>query len=313
MRNTLTLGELLDLVGSKPVSAKEELKHADKSFSVSTLSAQVVDDGQNWLKINNTSILKTRSMYLHELFIRNDFQAEVLDLRDLLKLQKMLQSWQPKLVAYTELLQQKQILRQQQNAKIAQQSAHQKQIELQGQRDALLSRLTTIKENDDYIALADDKIRKVYATIERSQKTLRQLKSTGQDTSDYESRLQMLHGILLWQASQQYAGALVDNEVAIEKIDTALAEISDSDKKIKAMQETGFDLQPKLARIQQQQKQLQDQLQQINTAINVRGEQLHQKVDKQLESHEKRLNRYLAQSHLAVARLYDAALRNQPQ
>lgn len=311
MRTNLDVAELLTLVGSKPVARDQLLPAADKNAASAKLSAQVVDDGQNWLKINNTSILKTRSMYLHELFLRNDFQIQVLDLRDLLKLRTMLQAWQPKLLAYGELLQQKQLLRQQQEAKLAQQSFSKQQGELQLKRNALQERLTRIKANQDYMALADDSLRATYARVENSEAALGQLKSAGQDITDYYDRLSLVRGLLLWDAAQQFPGALADSELALEKIDSTLARMADGESHIKELNANGADLQPKSGRIQQQQRQLQAQLQQLDMAIAQRGEQLHRQLQSHLLGHEKRLTRYLAQSHLAVARLYDAALRTQ--
>lgn len=313
MRTSLSVAELLALVGGNPVPASEQLTQVDKSFTLSSLSAQLVDDGQNWLKINNTSILKTRSMYLRELFMRNEFQTQVLDLRDLLKLQKMLQAWQPKLVTYGELLQQKQQLRQQQEAKVTQQSFAKQQSGLQLKRNALQARLALIKNNLDYMALADDPLRGTYARVETAEVKLRQLTAAGQDTSAYAERLSLVRGVLLWDAAQQFPGALANSEQALEKIDMALARTAAGETRINSLNATGSDLQPKSLRIQQQQTQLQEQLRQLDLVIAERAGQLQRQVESQLTAHEKRLNRYLAQSHLAVARLYDAALRAQPQ
>jgi outer membrane protein assembly factor BamD (BamD/ComL family) len=122
MRETLTAGELLTLVSSKPVSAGM-LQELEKKNEPGTLTALITDDGQNWLKLSGTSVIKTRSIYLRELFAQNDFQSAVLDLRDLLKLQKLLLEWRPKLTAYTELLHQKQEWRQQKEQQVSQQRA----------------------------------------------------------------------------------------------------------------------------------------------------------------------------------------------
>lgn len=312
MRATLTQGELLTLVGSKPVSS-DELKALEEKNDPTTLTAVVTDDGQNWLKINNTSIIKTRSIYLRELFAGNEFQAGVLDLRDLLKLQKLLKNWQPKLIAYMELLEQKQVLRQLQELHLTQQSFGEKETKLLLKRDALLTRINAIKANDNYIALADEPTRKTYAAVERSETTLQRMKVAGQDTSEYEGRLQIVRGLLLWRAAQNFVAGLWENESAVQQIDVSLARIKTSREKVDQVTATGSDIQPMVLRIQYQQEQLQNQLTKIDLEITARSEQLRLQVDKRLENHEKRLNRYLAQAHLAIARLYDAALRTQGQ
>jgi hypothetical protein len=312
MRATLTAGELLTLVSGKPVS-DQELKELEKKNEPGTLTALITDDGQNWLKLSGTSVIKTRSIYLRELFAQNDFQTTVLDLRDLLKLQKLLQDWQPKLVAYNELLQQKQLLRQQKEQQIAQQSLAQKQIEIQKERDQLMARIAAIKANNDYVALADEKIRKSFVTIERSANTLDRMKADGQDITEYEERLWLLRGILLWRAAQEFPGNLAALEKSASDMTNAINQIKSLQHNIEAVTATGQDLQPMFARIKQQQAQVDNELKSLNALVEVRAEKLRTKVDAQLETHEKRLARYLSQSHLAVARLYDNALRTQAQ
>lgn len=312
MRATLTAGELLTLVSSKPVSTAA-LKELEKKNEPGTLTALITDDGQNWLKLSGTSVIKTRSIYLRELFAQNDFQSAVLDLRDLLKLQKILLEWQPKLTAYTELLHQKQDWRQQKERQVTQQSLVEKQQSMQKERDTLVARIAAIKANNDYIALADPQTRKLFAAVERSTNTIARMKADGQDTAEYENRLWVTRGILLWRAAQDFSANLAGLENSVAEMDAAIARIKSSHEKISTVISTGQDLEPMFARIQTQQAQVEKQLQDLNKVIDARAEKLRTKVDVQLDSHEKRLNRYLAQSHLAVARLYDTALRKQAQ
>lgn len=312
MRATLTAGELLTLVSSKPVSS-EQLKELEKKNEPGTLTALITDDGQNWLKLSDTSVIKTRSIYLRELFAQNEFQTAVLDLRDLLKLQKLLLDWQPKLVAYNELLQQKQDLRQQNEQQLTQQSLAQKQVTIQQERDTLVARIANIKANNDYMALADPQTRKSFAAIERSNNTIERMKADGQDVTEYEDRLWVSRGILLWRAAQDFSANLIALESSAAEMDAAIANIKISRNKIEAITATGQDLQPMFARIRTQESQVTEQLKSLNSLVDTRAEKLRQKVDAQLDAHEKRLNRYLAQSHLAVARLYDTALRKQAQ
>lgn len=312
MRETLTAGELLTLVSSKPVST-EMLQELEKKNEPGTLTALITDDGQNWLKLSGTSVIKTRSIYLRELFAQNDFQSAVLDLRDLLKLQTLLKAWQPKLAAYQDLLQQKQNWRQQKEQQLTQNALVQKQADMQKERAALAARINIIKSNNDYMALADTKTRKLFASVERSVATIERMKTAGQDTSEYESRLWVVRGVLLWRAAQDFSTNLSALESSLSQMDAAIAVSNASQEKIVSVIAKGQDLAPMFARIQSQQAQVDKQLIELNNLIDVRAEKLRNKVDAQLAAHEKRLNRYLAQSHLAVARLYDTALRKQAQ
>jgi len=314
MRATLTEGELLTLIGSEPVSA-EDAKTILRSEATKdgALTAVVTDDGQNWLKLDGTSIIKTRSAYLNELFAKNVFQTAVLDLRDLLRLQKLLQNWLPKLDAYHELLLQKQAARSRQEQQLAQNAIVQQEQTLQAQREALAQQLTQISASENYLALADAETRALYARIERGQATITRMKAAGQDTRDLEARTNMFGGILLWRAAQEYPAQLAAQQAELKIIDGNLAQIAQRRKNIADITATSMDIQPTIARLQVLQKEVRTHLANTDQLVAQQSGRLRQQVDQQLAAHEKRLNNYLAQAHLAVARLYDAELRKQPE
>lgn len=314
MRATLTEGELLTLIGSEPLNAEDAKKILSPSANQDgALTAVVTDDGQNWLKLDSTSIIKTRSTYLNELFAKNVFQTAVLDLRDLLRLQTLLQNWLPKLDAYRELLLQKQATRDRQEQQLAQHSIAQKEKKLQAERAALAQQLEQISSSENYMALADDETRALYGRIERGQQTIARMKAAGQDTSELETRAKMFGGILLWRAAQEYPAQLAAQQTELKAIDASLAQIAKTRQHIEEITATSMDIQPTLARLQVLQKDVSAHLENTDQLIAQQSGLLRQQVDQQLAAHEKRLNDYLAQAHLAVARLYDAELRKQPE
>lgn len=322
MRATLTEGELLTLVGSEPLSAEDAKKVlraptaqevATESTQDGTLTAVVTDDGQNWLKLDGTSIIKTRSAYLSELFAKNAFQTAVLDLRDLLRLQALLQNWLPKLDAYHDLLLQKQATRDHQDQLLKQNAIVQQEQTLLAERAAFAQQLEQIRSSENYMALADDETRALYGRIERGQQTIARMKTEGLDTSELEARTKMFGGILLWRAAQEYPAQLAAQQSELKTIDAKLAQIAKTRQNIAEVTATSMDIQPTLARLQVLQKEVNAHLQNTDQLITTQSRLLREKVDQQLAAHEKRLNNYLAQAHLAVARLYDAELRKQPE
>lgn len=314
MRATLTEGELLTLIGSEPLPAEEATTILRSDASVhGTLTAVVTDGGQNWLKLDSTSIIKTRSAYLNELFAKNTFQTAVLDLRDLLRVQTLLQNWLPKLDAYQDLLLQKQTARSLQEQQIAQNMVAQQEQALRAERDRLAQQLAQISSSENYMALADEETQALYARIERGQQTIARMKAAGQDTSELETRAKMFGGILLWRAAQAYPVQLAAQQAELKTIDESLAQIARIRQKIEDISLTSLDIQPSLARLQVLQKEVGTQLSSTDQLIAQQSRLLRQQVDQQLAAHEKRLNNYLAQAHLAVARLYDAELRRQPE
>ncbi|MDF3012449.1 MAG: hypothetical protein K0Q78_653 [Cellvibrio sp.] len=314
MRATLTEGELLTLIGSEPLSAEDAKKMLGSGTpDDGALTAVVTDDGQNWLKLDRTSIIKTRSAYLNELFAKNVFQTAVLDLRDLLRLQTLLQNWLPKLDAYRELLLQKQATRSRQEQQLAQNSIAQKEQKLQAARAGLAQQLEQIRSSENYMALADEETRALYARIERGQQTIARMKAAGQNTSELETRINMFGGILMWRAAQEYPAQLAAQQTELKTIDTNLAQIAQTRQHIEEITATSMDIQPTLARLQILHKDVSTHLGNTDQLIAKQSALLRKQVDQQLAAHEKRLNNYLAQAHLAVARLYDTELRKQPE
>lgn len=314
MRATLTQGELLTLVGSEAFSeddAKKVLRGDSTAEGAPT--AVITDDGQNWLKLDKTSVIKTRSAYLNELFAKNSFQTSVLDLRDLLRIQKLLQQWQPKLDAYRELLLEKQASRSRNEQQSAQQLLANKQQTLNAGRDQLAARLQTIAGTENYIALADEDTRALYQRIERGEKTIQLMQAAGKNTADIEIRLKMFKGILLWRAAQDFPARMAEQQAELKAIDGALANIVATRQRIEDVTLTSMDIQPVLVRLDVLRKDVNNNLQHTEQLIGQQSANLREQVDAQLAHHEKRLNNYLAQAHLAVARLYDAELRNQPE
>lgn len=313
MRATLTEGELLTLIDAKPMAAEEARKALQNDEEGQGLTAVIADDGQNWLKLDGTSIIKTRSAYMSELFAQTRFQTAVLELRDLLRLQRLLQNWQPKLIAYRELLLEKQALRGRQEQQLTQSAFALQAQQLQQRRDQFATRLQQIIAADDYLALADADTRALQERVTRAGQTIARMQAAGQQTDELAQRQKMFAGILLWRAAQHYPIALAEQQRELAQIDSALASVIKTQAHIDEITATSLDIQPVLARLQTLQQETATQLHATEQLIAQQTRVLREQVDQQLASHEKRLKNYLSQAHLAVARLYDAELRRQPE
>lgn len=313
MRATLTEGELLTLVDAKPMAEEEARKALQNDEEGQGLTAVIADDGQNWLKLDGTSIIKTRSAYMSELFAQTRFQTAVLELRDLLRLQRLLQNWQPKLIAYRELLLEKQALRGRQEQQLTQSAFALQAQQLQQRRDQFATRLQQIIAADDYLALADADTRALQERVTRAGQTIARMQAAGQQTDELAQRQKIFAGILLWRAAQHYPIALAEQQRELAQIDSALANVMKTQTHIDEITATSLDIQPVLARLQSLQSEISTQLHATEQLITQQTSVLREQVDQQLASHEKRLKNYLSQAHLAVARLYDAELRRQPE
>lgn len=313
MRETLTEGELLSLISSAPLDADTAREQLQQSAAEGAVAAVITDDGQNWLKLDGTSIIKTRSAYLSELFAKNTFQTAVLELRDLLRMQRLLQQWQPKLAAYHDLLLEQQARREQRDQQLAQTSLARQAQQLQVLRDQRAAQLAQIMAAEDYLALADADTRALQQRAARAQLTITSMRAAGQDTRALAERSKMFAGILLWRAAQTYPAALAAEQDELRSIDSAIAQITRTQANIREISLTSVDIQPKLAQLLTLQQETGLQLQRTEQLIEQQARILRQQLDQQLAAQQQRLNHYLSRAHLAVARLYDTELRKQPE
>jgi paraquat-inducible protein B len=139
------------------------------------------------------------------------------------------------------------------------------------------------------------------------------MKAAGQNTVGLESRLNMFGGILLWRAAQEYPARVAVQQAELKEIDHTLENIAQTRAHIEDITATSMDIQPILARLHVLQEEVERKLKNTDALLESQTKILRTQVDQQLAAHEKRLNNYLAQAHLAVARLYDAELRMQPE
>jgi tetratricopeptide (TPR) repeat protein len=313
MRQTLTEGELLTLIGGPALTAKELQEEWEKTKNQPGISAAIAAEGEHWLKLESHSIIKTRSAYLSELFSQSRFQTRVLDIRDLLHLQQVMQNWQPKLTLYKELLVDKQANRSLDKQKVVQEKIDQQVNDLVKQRNAMTARINRIETEHDYLALADKDTRQMQAIVNRSEQALQKLKAAGKDSLDAAEKLRMFKGILIWRAAQTYTGNMIELQknlqTLVSTLDTALA----TQARIREITSTSFDIQPMMERLNKLTADTNNQLTVNAHLLDLQTSLLRHDVDTQLEIHEKRLTHYLAQSQLAIARLYDTELRKQSQ
>lgn len=307
MRVSLTQGELLTLIGS-PAEPNARLQEESDG---EMLTAAITDDGNNWLKLSQTSIIKTRSAYLRQLFARTDFQAQVLDLRDLLRLRDLLADWQYKLVLYLEMIEEKQALRHRSEEQLAREQLLNSEQQLQAQKQQLESRIEALLASESPIVLADADTRALAERIRGAENTLARMRQQGEDTREQEERLRLYKGIVYWRAAQQYPDAVWQIEKQRRALDEGLTQLAEVRQRIHQLTLEDPDIQDQQARLRQLQLDTDIHLGAAETLIDQRSLQLKHAVEKELEEQESRLRAYLTQAQLSVARLYDTALRRQ--
>src|SRR5690606_34903307 len=271
-------GELLTLIGS-PAEPNARLQEESDG---EMLTAAITDDGNNWLKLSQTSIIKTRSAYLRQLFARTDFQAQVLDLRDLLRLRTLLADWQYKLVLYLAMIDEKQALRHQGEEQLAREQLLNTEQELRAQQQQLEEEVQGLLASEDYLALADADTRELAERITNAERALAQLRSQGEDTREQQERLRLYRGIVLWRAAQQYPDGVWQIEKQRRALEAGLTQLAEVRQRIQQLTQEDPDIQDQQARLRALQLDTDIHLAAAESLIDTRSSQLKQAVDHEL-------------------------------
>lgn len=270
------------------------------------------EDSRDWFMLDENNSVAPELTYLTELFSLNQFQGAIQELRDILHMAGQLDTWREKLEAYRYMLDQREINRDRQTQQIAGLDLHNQLAVMQQERDGYQRQLNRIVEQRDYLALVkgsaegDEKyqaelLADVKANIDR-------LQAAGEDTTEYEAAYRRYHGLLYWQAAQAFPDNRWRIQRTINQLDQAMEDAQINLARFDREQVEAPDIVPYRQRINTLSARLDEQLQQVNAAAQLAENTLRQQIKAELLKQKKRLQHYLSQARLAVARLYDQAL-----
>ncbi len=112
-------------------------------------------------------------------------------------------------------------------------------------------------------------------------------------------------GLMVWRAMEMYNERLWRAEMELAQLNRELESARAAEGRVRNILEQGFDLQPYRQRIAVANEQLLVQSTDIDRAIELSQDALRGKVLLVLEQQQARLQHYLAQSRLSIARLLD--------
>lgn len=266
-------------------------------------------DGVDWLNYAETNQLAPQLSYLIALFAREEFQMRVQELRDLLAVQKNNQRWREKLAFYSGMLGDRENDRVDKSTLLAK-DALKKQIDtMQAQRDILAQRIENIAGSKDYFALAMGDEAELIERVQRSRKVIPLLRDTDPFIDDTEESVRWYYGMLLWEASENFSKRLWRAVKTLNGLDDAIAALRENYTSVETILSSAPDLAPYRVRIADGSLRLENQSADIDIAVDAAKEQLRVQVVSVLTEQRQRIQHYLAQSRLSVARLYDKSLK----
>lgn len=265
------------------------------------------DSNRNWFSIDTTTAVKPHLSYLTELFASNRFQGSVQELRDLLRINSQLEGWREKLEAYQLMLDEREVARARKLETVAEQQLLQQQQRLVQQRNALAARLQAIVDNRDYLAIASEDTTSLYAIVERAGAGIARLQAAGESVEDYRPALRRFRGMLLWRASEAFADHLWQNRSNLRELDQALAQLQQNQQRLESVISAAPDILPYRQRLDSAGLRVAAQHKKVDAAVQLAEASLRQQVAQEIIAQRQRLQHYLAQTRLSVARLYDDA------
>lgn len=305
-----SLKQLDDSLASiTPESLVQQFKNplAGEEGNASTLRNQSASG--NWLKLENTSVLTSALTYFDTLLRSDRMQQQVQALHDLITLQARHTQWQHKLDIYRELIEYKRVARAQRADELQQTQLLERAEALEATEQRLITEVQALDAQNLDIALADTRTQKLYQRWQNATRALAQLQ--GQAPQAAQAKLDFFEGRLLWQGAEQQPARRWELQKQLNVIRQALDSSSRATQRIRILLAEETDLQAQLNRIDQLRERNQALLDSQQLAIETRSTALANQLVEHLGEHRSRLNDYLAQTHLSVARLLDDAYRRQ--
>jgi tetratricopeptide (TPR) repeat protein len=295
--------QLRQVIGQVQGYAIREALNIDRSVDI------------NWLDQAQQQQLSPQLTYLITLFSREDFVGLVRELRDLLAIQNQFREWQGKLDFYSAMLDEREANREQEMDILARQQLDEKIADLETQRDSHAAEVARLAQQEDFLALVDEVDAARLERILRAEKNIGILQRAAWDmgvevmpAAELEQlgeTLRRQKGLMVWRAMEMYDERLWRAKMELAELDRELTSARAAQRRVRDILEQGFDLQPYRQRIAAASEQLLVQSTDIDHAIELSQDALRGKVLLVLEQQQARLQHYLAQSRLSIARLLD--------
>ncbi len=281
--------------------ALETLQEAD---IVKLFVREMGAEASNWIITGNDLDVKPQTPYLAHLIAQHQFQSGLRDLRDAYAMQANLQRWENKVATFSYAVESYEIARDKKRGG-ADQQALQQLDELQQKHDRLAQRIAAIEKANAVLALLPDEEQAKVSRLANAQTMLSAVQNGGDDIAEKQQRLNLLRGVLLWQAAEQYPENLRSAQKALSESKLALDKAATTKTQVQSLLQTA-DTSRAQERVRSGQQQLQAAAEQSDATIAAARRYLAELASAELGKQRRNIMRYLSQARLAIARLYDA-------
>ncbi len=286
---------------------------ADRVLNVLSLPATTAFDRFDYMTSDarNAGGTAPRMAYLATLFARDDFQVQLQNLRDLTAMRANLRRWHNKLALYNEMLDERERAHHLHVNELARLDLDRQFAHLQTKRDQLAGKIEQIAGQKQYLALASASESALLNRLTTLEASIATLADAGQNTDASRDAQRRYQGLLLWRASEKFDDRLHRLRGQLAELDGVLTDLDASRRRVGELAADGS-IESFRTRITAAKRRLEQQLPAIDMATARARNQVRGQVLRVLQEQQQRLNYYLTQSRLSVARLYDSARVEQP-
>ncbi len=264
-------------------------------------------EGLNWLRYAEENQLAPQLSYLIKLFSQERFQSSIQELRDLLATQTMLYDWREKLGFYLDMLDEREFSRVTKNEYLAETALKEKISEMEDLRAATAEKIDSITREKDYFSLLSEEQQDLYDRVQRSETSIEALRASDPFIDEYEESIRRYKGLLMWDAAEAYSVRLWRIVKNLEQLDATIGELRRNHQSVINILNDAPDMNGYRRRIAEANTKLDQQILATDNAVEKAKTDLRNQVAGVLVAQRNRLNHYLSQSRLSIARIYDKA------
>jgi hypothetical protein len=244
------------------------------------------------------------SRYLFHLLARNEFQEGLKNYRQLLFVERNLQSWVDSIAAYDNMLETRRKRYEQGLPAVLARLKNVDPDQLRRRRTEIEAKLAAAESSGDAVALGTDHEREIYAKAEQ----LQALAADDPAAADAREKLRLIKGVVYWQMHQGFKARawslrknLRDLQQAQRETDTRWSLVREAEASVP---DRNGDFAARIATLEQELKDAQGRLAGLKRAQST---YLADIAVSELEAQKERLATYMVQARYALATLYDRA------
>ena len=275
------------------------------------LNLQVSSEGMNWLNFAKENQLSPHITYLIELFSKDKFQVSVKELKDLLALKQNLLGWQQKINLYTAMIKQRQSNRLAKAEYLQVSKLEGKVEEMRKERADLAAKIERVGAEKDYLAMSGGSEAKLVKRVMDVKAIIEKMRGKDPFVDEYEESARRYYGLLLWQASEKFGDRMWTAVKELNQLDDTIKDLNSTRERVQKLMDSAPDLDPYQVKMDNADAEIATHLADIDIMISRQEADLRGKVIAALTEQRSKLMNFLAQSRLAIARIYDQAHQDQ--